>query len=221
MSDPVAVIVGAGPGIGAALARTLGRRGWAVAIIARDERRLTALGESLQAEDITVGWTALDIADSAALAAAVTRFGGFAGRIDLLHHNAVAFTEAVSTELSAERLLADLAVGTASVLTSVQAALPLFRPGSAVLATGSAAANRPMPGAASLGVQKAALRNLMTALDIDLRDRGVRAASLTVKGVVAPDTPFSPERIAAALADLAAAASGPADAWRTEVPYDG
>lgn len=130
MSSPVAVIVGAGPGVGAALARLLGRRGWAIALIARDEGRLTELGESLQAEDIMVGWTALDVSDTAALTAAVTRFGGFGGQIDLLHHNAVAFRSARGTELTAAQLLADVMVGAASLLTSVQAALPFLRPGS-------------------------------------------------------------------------------------------
>lgn len=221
MSSPVAVIVGAGPGVGAALARLLGRRGWAIALIARDEGRLTELGESLQAEDITVGWTALDVSDTAALTAAVTRFGGFGGQIDLLHHNAVAFRSARGTELTAAQLLADVMVGAASLLTSVQAALPFLRPGSVVLATGGGSSNSPMLSAASLGVQKAALRNLVAALDGDLRDRGVRAASLTVNGTIKAGTPFDPERIAAALAHLAPGSERAPVDWRSEVPFDG
>ncbi len=221
MSAPVAVIVGAGPGVGAALARMLGRNGWAIALIARDEGRLTALGESLQAEDITVGWTALDVTDTDELTAAVTRFGGFGGQIDLLHHNAVAFRTARATELTAAQLLTDLTVGAASLLTSVQAALPFLRPGSVVLATGSGSGRSPMTSAASLGVQKAALRNLVSALDQDLRERGIRAASLTVNGTIAAGTPFDPELIAGALADLAALAGSAGAGWRTEVPFDG
>lgn len=111
MDSRVAVIVGAGPGLGAAVARALGRAGFAVALIARNEAKLTALGEALQAEDITAGWTAADVTDTDELTAAVTRFGGFSGQIDVLHHNAVAFRSAP-----------------ASLLTSVAAALPFMRP---------------------------------------------------------------------------------------------
>lgn len=221
MDARVAVIVGAGPGLGAAVARTLGRAGFAVALIARDEERLTTLGEELQAEGITAGWTAVDIVDTEELTAAVTRFGGFSGRIDVLHHNAVAFRSAPASQLSAADLLADLAVGVAALLTAVSAALPFMQPGGLVLATGSSSADRPMTSAASLGVQKAALRNLVTALDRDLRKQGIRAASLTVNGTIKAGTPFDPERIAEALGALVTAAPEAADTWCSEVPFDG
>lgn len=221
MQNRVALIVGAGPGLGAAVARKLAQTGFSIALVARDEQRLTELGEALQAEGITVGWTAVDAADPDELAAAVTRFGGFSGQIDVLHHNAVAFRPAAASSLGAADLLADLAVGTASLLTSVAAALPFMQPGGLVLATGGGSADHPMTSAASLGVQKAALRNLVTALDQDLRKRGIRAASLTVNGTIAPDSPFAPERIADAFAELVAAAPAAGDGWRSEVPYNG
>lgn len=221
MEPGTAVIVGAGGGVGASMARAMGRAGHAVALLARDERRLTALGESLQAEGYTVGWTALDVADTAELTAAVTRFGGFSGRIDVLHFNAVAFRSTATTELTAADLLADLAVGTAALLTAVGAALPFMTSGGVVLATGGGAADGPMSGAASLGVQKAALRNLVTALDRDLRAQGIRAASLTVNGTIAAGTPFAPDRIADVLAGLVATAATPGADWRSVVPFDG
>jgi NADP-dependent 3-hydroxy acid dehydrogenase YdfG len=221
MESRVAVIVGAGPGLGAAVARKLGRAGFAIALVARNEQRLTELGEALQAEDITTGWTAVDVADSDQLAAAVTRFGDFSGQIDVLHHNAVAFRSAAASALNAADLLADLSVGTASLLTSVSAALPFMQAGGLVLATGGGSADHPMTSAASLGVQKAALRNLMLALDQDLRGRGIRAASLTVNGTIAAGTPFDPDRIADAFAELVAGAPKAGDHWRSEVPFNG
>ncbi|MBA3464365.1 MAG: SDR family NAD(P)-dependent oxidoreductase [Deltaproteobacteria bacterium] len=221
MESRVAVIIGAGPGLGAAVARRLGQAGFAIALIARDQQRLTQLGEALQAEDITAGWTAVDVSDSGELAAAVTRFGGFSGQIGVLHHNAVAFRSASASSLSAADLLADVAIGTASLLTSVTAALPFMHPGGLVLATGGGSADHPMTSAASLGVQKAAVRNLVTALDQDLRARGIRAASLTVNGTIAAGTPFAPERIADAVADLVTAAATARDDWRSEVPFNG
>lgn len=221
MDSRLAVIVGAGPGLGTAVARRLGRAGFAIALIARDEQRLGQLGEALQAEDITTGWTAVDVSDQGELAAAVTRFGGFSGRIDVLHHNAVAFRPARASQLAAAELLADIMVGTASLLTSVAAALPFMSPGAVVLATGGGSADHPMTSAASLGVQKAAVRSLVTALDQDLRQQGIRAASVTVNGTIAAGTPFAPDRIADAFAELVATAPAAGDGWRSEVPFNG
>ena len=217
----VAVIVGAGPGVGGAVARALGRKGFDIALIARDEERLTRLGESLQAEGITAGWTAVDAGDPDALAAAVDRFGAHAGRIDVVHHNAVASRGEPASTLSPHDLVADLMVGAASLLAATQAALPYMADGGLILATGSGAANRPMPGAASIGVQKAALRNLVTALDVDLRERGIRAASVTVNGTIEAGTAFDPEHVAAEFARLVDLFDAGAEEWKTTVAFNG
>jgi NAD(P)-dependent dehydrogenase (short-subunit alcohol dehydrogenase family) len=77
-----------------------------------------------------------------------------------------------------------------------------MRPGARVTATGSIAADRPSPQAASLGVQKAALRNLVHSLDATLRADDIRAVSVTVTGVLSPNHPDSalhPDRVAGAI----------------------
>ena len=106
-----------------------------------------------------------------------------------------------------------------ALLTAVQAAEPFLSRGARVTATGSMAADEPWHEAASLGVQKAGLRNLVRSLDTTLRPHGVRAVSLTVNGTLAPGTGFDPERVADA---IHAAASRPDDdSWTAEVPFDG
>ena len=80
------------------------------------------------------------------------------------------------------------------------------------------AADRPWHEAASLGVQKAGLRNLVRSLDATLRDEGTRAVSVTVNGTLEPGTRFDPDRVADA---VHAAVTQPEDTWRDEVPYDG
>jgi NADP-dependent 3-hydroxy acid dehydrogenase YdfG len=219
MSSPVAVILGVGPGLGAASARAFGAAGYDVALIARSEATLAEIGAGLQGEGITAGWTTADAGDPAAVHSAVARLGGHAERIDVLHYNAVAFRALRAGELTPAQLLTDLAVGAAGLLAATAAARPLMRRGSVVLATGSVAADRPMASAASLGVQKAALRNLVAALDGDLRPDGIRAASVTVNGTISAGTAFDPGRIAEVFVRLAAAPRQ--DDWRTEVPYDG
>ena len=218
MSRPVILVVGAGPGVGASVARRFGRDGYDVALVSRGADELDALGTALQAEGITTGWAAVDIADAEALRAAVTRFGGFADRIDVLHYNPSAFRRQDPLHLSVDDLLADVAVGVGGLLTAVQAARPFMSSGARVTATGSMSADRPWHEAASLGVQKAALRNLVRSLDATLRPDGIRAVSVTVNGTLGRGTRFDPDLVAEA---IHAAAGQPEEGWRDEVPYDG
>lgn len=218
MDNKVLVVVGAGPGVGASVARKFGREGYDVALIARSPEPLERLGRELQGAGITTGWTPVDITDAEALTSAISRFGRHLGHIDALHYNPSAFRRRDPLHLTAEELLEDLHVGVGALLTAVQAARPSMPSGSRVTVTGSMAADRPSPAACSLGVQKAGLRNLVLSLDRTLAPEGIRATSLTVNGTLAPDTPFSPDRIADAI--YAAATTSDSD-WRSEIPYDG
>jgi NAD(P)-dependent dehydrogenase (short-subunit alcohol dehydrogenase family) len=218
MSDPVLLVVGAGPGLGASVARRFGRDGYDVALVARSQEPLAALGESLQAEGITTGWTAVDITDAEALTGAVQRFGSRTGHLDVLHFNPSAFTQKNPLSLSVDELLDDVRLGVASLLTLVQAAKPFLRSGSRIVATGSMAADSPWNEAASLGVQKAGLRNLVRSLDVTVRDEGVRAVSVTVNGTLERGTAFDQDRVANA---IHAAVNQPEDDWQVEVGFDG
>ena len=90
--------------------------------------------------------------------------------------------------------------------------------GGRVTATGSMAADKPWNEAPSLGVQKAGLRNLVRSIDKTLEPDGIRAVSVTVRGTLSKEGPFTPDRVAEAI--HAAARQDEAE-WRTEVPYDG
>jgi len=216
MSNPVLLVVGAGAGVGASVARRFGRDGYDVALLARSPERLTALGESLQAAGVTTGWSAVDITDAAALTAAVQRFGGHAGHLDVLHFNPSLFRQANPLSLTADDLLDDVRLGVAPLLTLLQAARPFLRRGARVVATGSMAADQPWHEAASLGVQKAGLRNLVRSVDATLRDGGVRAVSVTVNGTLERGTELDPDRVGDAIFD---AVHQPEESWRVEVPF--
>ncbi len=218
MSKPVVVVIGAGPGLGASVARRFGREGYDVALVARSADRLAELAGELRSEGTAASWAAVDITDETALTEAVTGFGGQSGHIDVLHFNPSAFRQKDPLELSPGMLLDDLGLGVAGLLTAVRAARRFLHSGARVTATGSMAADRPWHRAASLGVQKAALRNLVNSIDRTLAPDGVRAMSLTVNGTLAPDTPFAPERVADA---VYRAAGTPEEDWKAEVTYDG
>ena len=204
--------------MGASLARRFGRDGFDVALVGRAGDELDALGRDLQDLGITTGWAAAEVTDHESLHDAVTRFGGHAGRIDVLHYNPSAYREKSPLTLTVDELLQDVALGVGGLLTAVQAARPFMSAGGRVTATGSMAADQPSPGAASLGVQKAGLRNLVHSLDRTLAPDGIRAVSVTVNGTLGRGTAFDPDLVAEA---IHAAAHQPEDDWRSEVPYDG
>lgn len=218
MGNPMIVVVGAGPGVSGSVARRFAREGYDVTLVGLDEQALEELTGSLGAGDVDVRWSTADVTDEAALSAAVRAAGERAGRIDVLHFNPSAFRQADPLHLTVADLLADVAVGVGALLTAVQAAGPYLRPGSRITVTGSMAADEPWNQAASLGVQKAGVRNLVRSIDTTLRPSGVRAVSVTVRGALSADGPFTPDRVAEA---IHAAAQQDEAIWRSEVPYAG
>ncbi len=218
VSSGVLVVVGAGPGVSGSLARRYAREGYDVGLLGRDAERVRELAGELEDLGREVQSAVVDITDVAATTEVISSMGARFEHIDVLHFNPSAFTEKDPLELTVEELLADVALGVGALLTAVQAARPHLREGSRVTVTGSMAADKPWHRAASLGVQKAGVRNLVHSLDATTKADGIRAVSVTVRGTLAEDGPFTPDRVAEA---LYAAAHQPDDAWRTEIPYEG
>jgi NADP-dependent 3-hydroxy acid dehydrogenase YdfG len=219
VSKPIAVVIGAGPGLGRASALRFARAGYDVGLVSRREETVKALAEEVTAVGVDVGWAAVDIADAEELGGAVRRMVEHTGRIDVLHFNPAAAREARPRELTAPQLLADLAVGVGGLLTAVQAALPklLEQHTGTVLVTGSGVADHPFPDFASLGVQKAAVRHLVQVLAADLQPEGIHVATVTVRGDLKPGTPTSPDAVADVLFALTEETAGDQSAWRTVV----
>ncbi len=218
VSSPVIVIVGAGPGVGGSVARRFGREGYAATLVGIDEEVLTELQQDLASDGIDAHWAIAEVTDADDLTRVIREAGERHGRIDVLHFNPSAFRQKDPLELSVAELLEDVALGVGALLTAVQAARPYLRQGSRITVTGSMAADKPWNQAASLGVQKAGVRNLVRSIDTTLEPEGVRAVSITVRGSLAREGAFTPDRVAEA---IHAAATQPEEDWRTEVPYAG
>jgi NADP-dependent 3-hydroxy acid dehydrogenase YdfG len=214
----VAIVVGAGPGVSGSFARLLADDGWDVGLVGADQAVLDELTTDLEARGATVGTALADVTDTESATAALTRMAEHTGRVDLLHFNPSAFREKDPLDLTVTELLQDVALGVGALLTAVQAVRPFMSAGARVTVTGSMAADKPWHKAASLGVQKAGVRNLVHSIDATLKDDGIRAVSVTVRGTLAKEGPFTPDRVAEA---LLAAMRQDESSWRTEVPYEG
>ncbi len=218
MSNPMIVVVGAGPGVSGSVARRFAREGYDVALVGLDEQQLEELGGGLRSAGTTTDWRVVDVTDVAALTSVVQSLGESSGRIDVLHFNPSAFRQKDPLQLTVPELLEDVALGVGALLTAVQAARPFMGSGGRITVTGSMAADKPWNEAASLGVQKAGVRNLVHSIDTTLRPDGIRAVSVTVRGTLSREGSFTPDRVADA---IHAAATQPEETWRSEVPYDG
>ncbi len=218
MSRPVVVVVGAGPGVSGSVARRFAEEGYDVALLGQDQEVIDALVPDLEARGATVGHAVADVTDELAARDAVRRFGEHTGRIDVLHFNPSAWRAADPLALTVAELLEDVALGVGALLTVVQAARPFMSSGARISVTGSMAADEPSSGAASLGVQKAGVRNLVHSLDQALAPDGIRAVSVTVRGALAREGAFTPDRVADA---IWSAVARDEDGWTSEVPYSG
>lgn len=218
MTRPVIVVVGAGPGVSGSVARRFAREGYDVGLLGVDEPQLLQLTSELETLGATVGHGVVDVTDVGATVTTIRSMGEHAGRIDVLHFNPSAFREKDPLHLTVADLLEDVALGVGALLTAAQAARPFMSAGARVTVTGSMAADKPSPAAASLGVQKAGVRNLVRSLDATLAPDGIRAVSVTVRGTLSREGAFTPDRVADAI--WAAAHQDEGD-WQSEVPYSG
>jgi NAD(P)-dependent dehydrogenase (short-subunit alcohol dehydrogenase family) len=204
--------------VSGSLARRYAREGYDTGLVGVDETVLTTLGGELEDLGATAHHVVADITDADAATVAIGGLAERFGRVDVLHFNPSAFRQKHPLTLTSAELLQDVGLGVAALLTALQAVRPYMSAGGRVTATGSMAADEPWNEAASLGVQKAGLRNLVHSIDATLEPDGIRAASVTVRGTLGKEGPFTPDRVADALWD---AAHQDEAEWRTEVPYSG
>jgi NAD(P)-dependent dehydrogenase (short-subunit alcohol dehydrogenase family) len=212
------MVVGAGPGVSGSVARRFAQEGYDVALVGIDQDALAVLCDELRSQGVAAEWAVVDITDVDAAAAEIAKLGERFGRVDVLHFNPSAFREKDPLSLTVPELLEDVALGVGALLTSVQSARPFMSSGGRVTVTGSMAADKPWNQASSLGVQKAGVRNLVHSLDTTLQPDGIRAVSVTVRGTLSKEGPFTPDRVAEA---LWGAARQDESGWRTELPYEG
>lgn len=189
---PGAVVIGAGPGIGAAVARRFAREGMPIALIGRNPGKLAEIEEATA----PVLRLAADAADETALRGALDAAAAEFGVPDAVVYNAALVRPDRIGELSACEHLDAWAVNVGGALTAAARVAPdMARRGSGTfIVTGGMP--EPKPGYASLSLGKAGVRTLVALLDQEYGPSGVHAATVTVDGPVAAGTFFDPDRIA-------------------------
>ena len=192
------LVIGAGPGLGAAIAQRFGRDGYSVGLIARDEAVLTTASEELDAAGVTCFVARGDVTDADELREAIDSVDALLGVPDVVLSNTSMFVEATPTEVDPAAFELAWRVACLSSVIALQHVVPAMRErgNGTFLMPGTPLALKPWPPGAALGAAKAAARNFVMNAGVELAPLGIHAAVVTIDGVIKDGTDFSPQRIA-------------------------
>lgn len=179
---PVAVVAGAGPGTGAALARRFADGGYSVAVLARDVARIADLAAEI---DGAIAYEC-DVGDPSAVAAVFEKIDAELGAVDVLLLNAGSGVFKSVEEITPAEFEAAWRVNAFGALLCSQAVIPAMKARGAgtILFTGATASRRGGKATAAFAPAKAAQRSLAESMGRALWPSGIHVAIMIVDGVV-------------------------------------
>jgi NAD(P)-dependent dehydrogenase (short-subunit alcohol dehydrogenase family) len=169
LRDGIAVVTGAGGGLGRALARRLAAEGLRVAALGRDAAALAETAASAPGAIVPVR---ADVADAQAVRDAFASIAAL-GQVTILVNNAALYPRRDFLDETAESFMATVAVNLGGVVACTRAALgPMTQTGlGRILNVATFADVAPLPASGAYAVGKGAARILTRALVADLGDR--------------------------------------------------
>jgi meso-butanediol dehydrogenase/(S,S)-butanediol dehydrogenase/diacetyl reductase len=186
--ERVAVVTGAGTGIGAATARLLAEKGLAVALVGRRRELLEETAASIAAAGGRAHVLADDLADPEAPARVVDGTLEALGGLDVLVNNAATIKTGPLEAYSFEDFNHHVAVNIRSIFFLVQRALPALRASSdaAVVNISSVVGSIVKPGNLLYGMTKAAVEYMSKALAHELAADRIRVSCIASGSVKTP-----------------------------------
>ena len=224
----LALVIGAGPGLGAAVARRFAREGFTVGAVARRRETVEPIARSITDAGGRGRAFAADATDPAAVAALLAEVRSELGAPDVLVYNASGFQMTSILEVSPEDFERSWKAGCYGAFLCAREVLPAMvaRGAGTVLLTGATAAMRGSAKFACLAVGKFGLRALGQSMARELGPRGIHVAHIIIDGQI--DSPRarggSPNRDASTFLAPDAIAetywqlhAQPATAWTHEI----
>jgi NAD(P)-dependent dehydrogenase (short-subunit alcohol dehydrogenase family) len=216
-----ALIVGAGSGISASVARGLAAVGLRVGLAARNIEKLAPLAAETRAQAFAV-----DATDPAAVARLFEDANTRLGEPDIVLYNASARAHGPIAELDPEAVRKAVEVSAFGGFLVVQQAARRMIPHGrgAILLTGASASVKGYPLSAAFAMGKFALRGLAQSTARELGPKGIHVAHFVIDGGVRsarrsdpagrPDSTLDPDAIAQTYLDVL---RQPRSAWSLEV----
>lgn len=213
-----ALIVGAGAGISASLARALSAAGLRIGLAARNVKKLGPLAAEAKAQTFAV-----DASDPAAVAHFFEDADLQLGEIDVVVYNASTRTRGPIAELDPGDVRQALEISAFGAFLVIQQAARRMAPRGrgAILLTGASASVKGFALSAAFAMGKFALRGLAQSAARELGPQGIHVAHFVIDGAVRsamrPDTEdrtLDPDGIAQTYIDVL---RQPRNAWSLEV----
>ena len=217
----IALIVGAGPGISASLARGLAAAGLKVGVAARNVEKLAPLAAETGAQTFAV-----DASQPAAVARLFEDVDARLGEPDIVVYNASARAHGPIAELDPEAVRKAIEISAFGGFLVVQQAARRMIPHGrgAILLTGASASVKGYPHSAAFAMGKFALRGLAQSVARELGPKGIHVAHFVIDGGVRsarrpdpadrPDSTLDPNGIAQTYLEIL---RQPRSAWSLEV----
>lgn len=185
----VAVVTGAGRGIGRAIALALAREGARVALAARSNGELAAVAHELGQAGATTMAVPTDVRQEASLEALVGRILGEWQQVDVLVNAAGVATFAPVADSKLDDWDQMLAVNLRGAVLACRAVLPamIARKQGSIISVGSVVTSRALPGSAAYTASKYGLLGFSRVLAEEMRPHGVRVGVISAG---ATDTPL-------------------------------
>jgi NADP-dependent 3-hydroxy acid dehydrogenase YdfG len=218
--DPEHVLViGAGPGLGSAVARRFAREGLTVTVVGRRREALDDLAVQLCAAGGTADTFVADPGVALAFKAAMQQL---ARRISpgIVVYNAAIVAADNVLEADLGYLVTAYDVDAFGAISAAQVFTPAMRAAGAgtYIVSGGYAWVDPYPGYATIALGKAGVRTAVALMHPELKADGVHAVSTRITGPIAPGTALDPDAIADTYWELH---NRPPGEWTDEVVIAG
>ena len=189
MDSKVMVILGAGPGLGAAIARRFAREGFAVALMARRKENLSAIRQEIEDANGTGMTVEADATVAESVAQAFDRVREGLGDPEVFTYNAGAFQMGSILDLIPEQFDNCFRANCSGAFYGAQQVLPaMMKKGSGtIILTGATASLRGSANFAALATGKFGLRALAQSMAREFGPQGIHVAHVVIDGQI--DTP--------------------------------
>ncbi|MCG7378709.1 3-ketoacyl-ACP reductase [Paenibacillus sp. ACRSA] len=181
ITGKVALITGAGRGIGRTIAISLAQEGVHVGLVGRSLENLRNVAEELKSYNVNVAVASADVSDMDAITTAVDSIRSELGDIDILVNNAGIGKFGGFMELTPEEWTNIIDVNVKGVYYTTRAVLPemMERNTGDIINVASTAGLRGAPLTSAYTASKAAVIGLSESLMLEVRKKNIRVTTLT------------------------------------------
>jgi NAD(P)-dependent dehydrogenase (short-subunit alcohol dehydrogenase family) len=186
----IALVTGAGSGVGRAAAIALAHEGYAVVLAGRRAENLQAVAKEAAGETLVVP---TDVREAPAIRALFAKTKEAFGRLDLLFNNAGVSMRGMPLEdIPLERWLSIVATNLTGPFLCTQEAIKIMKAqnprGGRIINNGSISAHAPRPGTAAYTATKHAITGLTKQTSLDCRNYDICCGQIDIGNAATPLT---------------------------------